>query len=391
MGRHAYLRVVELPRAQRPIPTEAALDWTYRLTGISIERQEAAQERIAEWKLDHLIAELAPVTCDGCLGAVLLAEAIDLLTARGIDEQRLIAKLRRDPDMWPAWAEIRAAGLLARFSPDDAQLLLEADRAAGRHADFTFAASGDEPRHSIEFKAIGLSDAEVAFANRVAPMLPRLTPRRGINTLHVEDTDVEFMLPREVRRHHRREAERLADNMLPAVRGMAAAVIVGHGTEDTYTRRLTARFREALDQLPAGSTCWVAFHWSNGAPIEMVQRALAATEFPDHVAGVLLVGSVAIPGRLDNYLMWFLAPFSSDGESEWHSDADLAEAQELFEIVNRCGGLRLSYLRVPWRGAMYDFLHRDGQRRILPYNLVLAPDPPELIPPRGGASLPSAR
>ncbi len=378
-----FVRVVLLPVNRRQIPPEVVFEWTYRLAGVSLERQEAAQERLAGWNLPHAASELAPVSADGSLGAVLLVESVDLLTARGIDERRLIAKIRRDPDVWPAWAEIRAAGLLARFAPDDAQLLLEADRAAGRHADFTFAFSGDEPRHSIEFKAVGLSDPEVEFSERVAPMLPGLLPRRGINTMHVEDTDFEFRVPREVRRHHRREAERLADNVFPTVRGIAAAVIVGHGTEEAYTRRLANRFREALDQLPAGDACWVAFHWSNGAPIEMVQRALAATDFPDYVAGVTLMGSVAIPGRLNDYLMWFLAPFSDEGESQWHSDANLAEAQQLFEIVNRCGGLRLSYVRVPWQGAMHDFLHRAGRRRILPFNLVMAPDPPELVPPRG--------
>jgi hypothetical protein len=357
------------------------MDWVHRLFGISSDRQVAAQEQLALWGIRHVAAELSPATADGSLGAVLLTESISELVARGIEEQKLLAKLRRDPDVWPAWAEIRAAGLLARQTPADGGFALEARREAGRHADFTFTTSDDEPPHAIEFKAIGLSDAEVAFSQRMAPLLRGLLPRFGIATMHVPDTEP-FTMNREERRYHRREAERHARHLEdPIFRTIAACVIVGHGTENSYVRRLTARFNEALGQLPHDETCWVAFHWSNGAPIAMVRRALAEAEIPDHVAGIVLVGSVATPGRLDNFVMWFIAPFNQEsGEMDWHSDTGVDHAQAIFRAVNESGGVRPSLITAPVNGRMNDILYRGGERRIVPFNLILSPDPPDLVP-----------
>jgi hypothetical protein len=213
-----------------------------QLFGISEERQDSARELIASWRIPHLEPALAPDDADGAVAAVLLAEAVELLVEQGTEESKLLAKLRRDPDVWPTWAELRAAGLIAReTTAGDSHLLLEPDRSSGRHADFAFAPTEDEPRHSIEFKAIGLSDAEAGFSDRIAPVLPGLPPRHGVLTMHLEDTDTNVVMNRDEPRRHRREAERRARYLPPQVQLMAAATAVGHGTEQSYIRRLSWR------------------------------------------------------------------------------------------------------------------------------------------------------
>jgi hypothetical protein len=357
--------------------------WVHRLWGIDQERQTRAQARLAMWRIDHLSAELAPTAADGAVAAVLLVEAFDNLVGRGVPESKLLSKLKGDRDVWPTWAELQAAGLIARHFPTDMQIIAEPDRSHGaRHADFALEYASGE-RHAIEFKAIGLSDAEVAFSNAMAPLLPGLLPRFGVLTMHLEDTATTVRLNREQRRYHRLRAERLAKNLHPVARSIAAAAIVGHGTEANYARRLSRRFDEALRQLPAGTASWVAFHWSNGAPFAMVRRALAATAVPEHLAGIMLTGSVAIAGRLDSYVLILPAPFGkAEGQEIWHSEQKVEEAKAILGRVDASSGVRPTYIRVPVGGRMIDFIHRTGSRRIFPFNIVLVPDPPDLVPPR---------
>jgi hypothetical protein len=231
---------------------------------------------------------------------------------------------------------------------------------------------------------IGLSDEETEFCRRMAPLLPPLLPRQGILTMHLEDTSTSVNLNRDQRRRQKLEAERRAKHVHPAARPIAASVIVGHGTEQAYLRRLSDRFARAFAQLSPEEGSWVAFHWSNGAPTDMVRRALTAIDVPDFVSGVILLGSVAIPGTLDNFTVLFPAPFRGEptAESEWHSDRSADEAETLFGLIEASAGVRASYVRVPWGGKWFDFIHRTGDRRILPYNLVLAPDPADILPPR---------
>jgi hypothetical protein len=364
-----------------PPPTvEAIRTWTYRVFGISEDRQLAAEERIASWHIPHVERHLSPaVSADRQLASVFLVESIDTLVNRGVPETKLLSKLRGDPDLWPTWAELRAAGQFA-FHVVDAELRLEADRARGRHADFTFAR--DDEIHAIEFKAIGMSDREVSFCQSVAPALPGLLPRKGVLTMHLEDTETPANAPREFRRQQKREAERQEKYLYPTARGIAAACVVGHGTERAYVQRLASRFREAFDQLPEDQLSWVAFHWSNGAPRNMIARTLAEVDRPPHVVGVCILGSVAIPGGTHNFLMWFPAPFSTEGEEEWHSDAGVEEAKGLLSAIDASCGLRPTYIRVPWQGQMIDFLKRTGESRIHPCNILLSPDPPDLLPGR---------
>jgi hypothetical protein len=364
-----------------PPPRDGLFHWAYRLFGISVERQAEAQDHIASWEIPAVASALSPTSIDRSIGAVLLVESIHALRGQGVEESKIMAKLRRDPDVWPTWAELRAAGLLARETAGEASFRLEPDRRSGRHADFVFASEG-EPSHSIEFKAIGLSDAEAAFSNRMAPLLPGLLPRFGFLTMHVEDTNVTVALNREERRHHRRDAERKAKHLYPAVRQVAAVTIVGHGTESSYLSRLRSRFEEAFQQLPGEDPSWVAFHWSNGAPIELVDRALENVDIPDNLAGIVLIGSVGIPGNLSNFIVWRLAPFGEEGESEWHSDTDVDVAQTIFWAVDKSAGVRPCYVTAPWQGRKIDVVHRTGSSRIFPFNIVLSPDPHDLVPGR---------
>jgi hypothetical protein len=357
-------------------------EWVQRLWLIDSERQSLALERLRSWGVPHVVDKLGSDSADGVLGAVFLVESFDALVERGVAPQKLIAKLRGDPDLWPTWAEIRAGGLLVRHSPDDIEITSEPGRKAGRQPDYGIKyASGESI--SIEFKAIGLSDQEAAFTQRVSPILPHLVPRHGICTVHVQDTDTEVRLNRETRRKHLLQAERLAKNLPPVARPIAAAVIVGHGTSESYTRRLANRFQEAFAQLPPGSNSWIAFHWSNGAPTDMIRRSLARTDPPDHLDGVMLLGTVVIPGSIDNYSLIIPKPFdTTSGETEWNTDVTVEHAQGIFNRVNESGGVRPTLMRVPSNGRQRDFLHRGGEQRIFPFNLVLAPDPPDLLPPR---------
>lgn len=357
-------------------------EWVERLWGISRDRQEDAQARILSWQLPNVSRETSPDLADGAMAAVLLVESVEELVERGIDERKLLRKLRNDPDVWPTWAELRAASLIARSGPADMELQSELGRAAGKHPDFTLAYSHGGSA-AIEFKAVGLSDQEVLFCQSMERHLEGLLPRRGIVTMHVADTSTTINMNRAERRRHQLEGERRAKYIHPVGRDMSAAVVVGRGTEETYTRRLTARFREALAQLPQ-EDAWVAFHWSNGAPIRMVRRALARAGVPDHVGGVIILGSVAIPGSFDHFVMIFPAPFEDDaedapGDELWDSDRSIEDAKGLFEAVDQSAGVRATLIRVPAGGRRCDFLRRVGDRRILPFNVILAPDPLNLV------------
>ena len=352
---------------------EVALTWTDQLFAIEPHRYKAASKRIASWDFKNLTrALLEPMTADSIVAAVLLVESVDALVAVGVPQSKLEAKLRNDADVWPTWAELRAASLFARFAPEGSSFGMETEKASGRHADFTLIDSGK--RISIEFKALGLSDAEAEFCARVAPMLPLSVPDVGLVTFHSPYTS-SGIIGREDRRAAKRAAVRLAKNLPPALRGAAAATIVGHNTERNYVRRLTHRLKEAIEQVPDGEDCWLAFHWSNGAPTQMVSEALAQMDVPANVRAVVLVGSLGFPGRIDNFMFVLPAPFAGGGKSEYHSAVDPEQAKALAAAADRSGGIRPTLLMVPVDGQMTALLHRDGTQRILPFNLILEADP----------------
>ncbi len=165
-----------------------------------------ARERLNKWAIPHVLDALPSTDADGAIGAVFLVESFDALVERGVPKEKLLAKLRRDRDVWPTWAEIRAGGLLSAHSPDDMELVAEPGRGAGRHPDYALRYSTGE-RVAVEFKALGLSDEEVAFSQSAKPLLPQLIPpQHGIVTAHIEGSEIRGWPNRETRRRYKADA-----------------------------------------------------------------------------------------------------------------------------------------------------------------------------------------
>lgn len=103
-----------------PIPlagNEDLVMWTKILTGLNEGRVRDASRHIASWGIRHLNRELlAAPSVDHAVAAVRLSDAFQSLSAAGVPETKILAKLRRDYEVWPAWAELRAADLLLRIS-----------------------------------------------------------------------------------------------------------------------------------------------------------------------------------------------------------------------------------------------------------------------------------
>jgi hypothetical protein len=102
--------------------------------------------------IPHLEAELAEATVDNALAATLLVESVNYLTSIGVPQARLLKKLRGDRDVWPTYAEIRAAKILAAPFKEHAEFELEPQRASGKHADFKVRLVGEEEAVFVEFK-----------------------------------------------------------------------------------------------------------------------------------------------------------------------------------------------------------------------------------------------
>jgi len=112
------------------------LDWVQYFCGFPPERVETAVRTIQSWSIRHLETELADATVDNALAATLLVESVEYLVSIGVPAVRLLKKLRDDRDVWPTYAEIRAAKLLAAPFKKQASFELEPLRASGKHADF---------------------------------------------------------------------------------------------------------------------------------------------------------------------------------------------------------------------------------------------------------------
>ena len=273
------------------------LYWTKVITGLEPERIRSARDEIATWPADHPARALLAESVDAAVAATLLVEGIGKLVAHGVPVERLRRKLRVDREVWGTWAEIRAADLVLRAMRGDVELRLEEGRERGAHADLRFVHAEALGASSIEVKAVGLSDDEVKFCRRMAPSLGRMLPPQGLAHLHSPIHGLPPKLTREERRamgRHARQAARKFPNYPTGLRG---ATIVGHGSEASYLRRVSARVAQAVRQLPSNDDCWVAIFWSNGAPLEAVHSAVSWSEIPEHVLGIVLVGCGVIFGH----------------------------------------------------------------------------------------------
>jgi hypothetical protein len=348
------------------------------LFGLPIERLQEADERLRQLGLHHIERELLDRTdADTVIGAAFLSESIEKLVDHGVEETRLLSKLRKDPDVWPTWAEIRAAAVLADHAPDGMRLVFEPERAGGKHSDYAFVGEDGE-RASVEFKALGLSDGEAAFCAAMAPAVAQFFPRPGLVTIHAPTDSHRLNTNRAERREMERTASRLATNLpVAAFHRISGSIATARGAEEGYLVRVGQRLAEGIDQLPPDEPGYVAFHWTNSAASWQVRDALAAMDLPDNLAGVMLVGSLAVPGSLHNFVHLLPAPFpkSGSGEIEMRSETPDA-AQILLEVAELAAGVRAMVVRVPTPGGWGEFLVRDGQRRILPYNIIWDRDPP---------------
>ena len=120
------------------------------------------------------------------MGGVLLAESVAALAAQGVPHSKLLKKLRdaRNVDQLRAtWAEIRSAAILIGHSDLDFRLEMEATGPGRKRPDYrlTFL---DESHIWLEFKAVGLSEAELAWHQRAADQFEYLLPPEGLSTAH---------------------------------------------------------------------------------------------------------------------------------------------------------------------------------------------------------------
>ncbi len=363
-------------------------DWTFRLTGLPVDRIQVSRERIDALGIDHLSNELTRrADIDAVAGACMLDSALDALIGRGVSENKLVAKLRRDRDVWPTAVEMIAGRSALRFFESDLELELDSgSTVGGPNADFRLRAPRSNAGVSIEFKAIGLSEPEVAFFKRTVPLLQKLSPESGVSTNHIDfdSPHLPGAASRAERRSFARE-DRKRQRKLPAhIRDLHGAVIAAHYTEQRYLERVRERIETALRQLNTHDDCWVALWWSNGAPVLSVRQVLSAVDLPNNVLGVMLIGAaVAVPDPEIHYYDILLPReelVAKETDPSVVSLEDSPLAEPIFEAFERSTGVRPTLLLNPFgiRGSHERLLFRDGSRPIFPFNLLIGSDPPEM-------------
>lgn len=363
-------------------------DWTTRLTGLSADRIASSRERLDAFGIDHLSDELTRrADIDAAAACCMLDSAIDALTERGVEETKLAAKLRGDRDIWPTVAELMAGRSVLRVFDGDLALELDSGASAsGPNADFRLKAHDMDLGISIEFKAVGLSRAEVEFFKRMAPLLPELCPESGVLTSHIafDNPRSPYIPTRAERRENRHQDRRRQKGLPPHIRDLHGAVIAAHDTERHYLKRVQDRIEAALRQLSDQDDCWVALWWSNGAPAMAVRQAFTEIDLPEHVLGIMLFGAaVAVPSAEIHYHDIILPRKELDDrdiEPPVLSLEDNPLGEPIFGAVQRSAGIRPTLLLDPSgiRGQRQPLLVRNGSRPIFPFNLLIAPDPPEV-------------
>lgn len=338
----------------------------------------SAREEVSSWGFAHVSEALLASSVDAYVAASLLVDAIAQLQEAGVERVRLLKKLRQAPDVWATWAEFRIADSLLRSHLAGSELRLEEGKSAGAHADFRFLLRNSEQPLSVEVKAVGMSDEEVAFCERMAPSLEAMLPIEGLGHLHAPIAGKPPQLPRDVRRHLAREARRNVKKVPMWPHGLRGATIVAHGSEPSYATRVGRRVAQAVRQLPQSDRCWAAIHWSNGAPFDLVRRNVPWEEIPEHVEGVLLVGcGIAFP---HSQIHCFATPIHREvGDDYELAVASIEPDQDdlagvILERFERSSGVRPTLLKA----GDQTLVRRDGSTRIWPYNLLMDADRPEL-------------
>lgn len=359
-------------------PLRELLTWTDRLTGLDPDRVLRAISTIEQWAITSLSQRLArPRTIDDAVRAVLLAEGVAHLVARGAPTNKLLSKLRDDAQFEAVWAEIRCASVLAESHDEDVEVVLEHGKRQGAHADIRLLFPEGPPYTSVEVKAVGLSDDEVDFCARMRQSLDVVIPPFGMVTVPAPLDGKPPVWTPQLAAHHRHEAARRAAGVPNYPAGMAAAVIVARGAEDAYIRRAVSRVQAAVRQLPLGDECWVALYWTNGAPARQVATAVDWASIPGHVAGLLFIGSVVAFPHRDINVFIIAAPrdLRPDSQRVVESSLDVHFADTVLNRAESSSGVRATLIRGNVRGKRRQLLRRDGRERLPPFNLVLDRDP----------------
>jgi hypothetical protein len=361
------------------------LAWVERLTGVGSDRVRDAVSRAARWKIGHVNRVLIHrPSIDGAVAVTLLTEALVSLTTKNVPESKLLSKLRRDPDVWPTWAELRAAALLSRLLVPKGHFAFEPGGTASAQPDFLLTAE-TRTSSAIEFKAIGLSDEEVAFCQRMSPALEALLPRHGLITLHAA-LDTERVRTETLSRSQLdADAAGAADSFPDFPAGLAGVIIPGHLGEGTYRRRLWRRVRDEISaQLVSTSGGWAALYWTNGTDIDSLVDSIVWGELPPHIDGIIVVGDAVAFPQPTIHSFCFMIPRGSDPTGDglvWSSvDADFAIS--VMRRFDRSSGVRPMLLvdqsDQPGSGGL-ELLRRDHERRILPFNFIIDADPHAVI------------
>lgn len=368
--------------------TAEILKWTRALTGLDEQRCVDGLAQVAGWHLPSITSEFADRDdIDAVVGGVLLAESVAALTAQGVPHSKLLKKLRDTRDvneLWATWAEIRSAAILIGHPNLDFCLEMEATGPGRKRPDYRLTFP-DGSHVWLEFKALGLSEAELAWHRRAAKQFEFLLPPEGLSTAHGWlDSPIRVSAAKRTRAWNQSRVKARELRKLPFarpwgdVRGLA---IVGHETEVTYVKRARSAIRTAIDQLPSGQDSWVALWWGNGAPVEAAATLLESVDAPPNVGGVIFIGqSVAAPwSDISCYICEI--PRGSDGSlKRVRSTVHDQLAQRVLERFQSSSGVRPTLLRAPGSDGA-DLLRRDGSRRLFPFNLLFDADPRALAAP----------
>lgn len=156
---------------------------------------------------------------------------------------------------------------------------------------------------------------------------------------------------------------------------------IAHDTVEQYVGRLTNRVNESLSQIPDGEDGWIAFHWTNGAPLWLLREVAERAELPESIRGLMLVGSVVgLDGILHDF--WFELPKHVACDNTALVDDHMPPSCHIVEAVDRSASVRPTVLRVPTGDGLRELIVRDGSRRFWPFILLLAEDPAGFLPPR---------
>ena len=359
---------------------QAVVQLTSLLTSVETSRLLDARSRLLNLGLPHLTAHLLDRwDTDGLVAALQLSQAIDNLEEAGVPATKLISKLRGDHDFWPTWSEIVAASHLQTMTPN-AKLTYEPGKKDGRHPDFHLSTDLLPEDHPVEFKAIGLSDQEVAFCRRAAGLFRPALPNRGFVTIHAPIDVEEIAIDPAALRAQRQGAEQLVRHLPLMMSAFAGICVTAIGAEDRYLKRALSRIREASQQFPAGESGYVGIHWTNGAPRARLAELLSQAELPENVVGVALIGSaIVIPQPVLHNLVLFVPRGSDGSEQRIQSSVDTEEGVALLlQLIEQSSGVRAIRLRGSTRGKRPELIRRAGSHRILPFTLLFGPDPEDL-------------